>query len=244
MLLTIVFIYGLLIGSFLNVVISRLPLTLKGKMISIINPRRSFCPHCKASLSALELIPVLSFLWQRGRCKHCQVKISWQYPLVELTSALLSVVLVYQLDLNIQSGFYLLFIYAMLALLVIDAKHQLLPDIITLPLLWLGLIANMYNPNLLLSDAVIGAIFGYLILWSVYWGFKLITNKEGMGYGDFKLTAAIGAWFGWQSLPLLLLIAALLSIIFFFLQWKKKGNYGEKLAFGPFLVISSFLFIF
>ena len=243
MTLLIVFIYSLLIGSFLNVVISRIPLMIEGQNIGIANPKRSFCPSCKASLGVLELIPVLSFVWQKGRCKHCQSKISWQYPLVELVASLLSILLVYKLGLSVQTGLYLLFVYAMLALFVIDARHQLLPDVITLPLLWLGLIANI-NGSIALSDAVIGAILGYLLLWSVYWVFKLITHKEGMGYGDFKLTAAIGAWFGWQSLPIILLIATTLGMIVFFLRQWQDSSYQQAFAFGPFLVLASFILLF
>lgn len=243
MTLLIVFIYSLLIGSFLNVVICRIPSMIEGQNIGIANPRRSFCLSCKTSLGVLELIPVISFLWQKGKCKHCQGKISWQYPLVELVASLLSVLLVYKLGLSIQTGFYLLFVYATITLFVIDAQHQLLPDIITLPLLWLGLIANI-DGAIELSDAVIGAVLGYLLLWSVYWGFKLITHKEGMGYGDFKLTAAIGAWFGWQSLPIILLIATTLGMIVFFLRQWQDSNYQQAFAFGPFLVLASFILLF
>ena len=245
MLLIITFIYGLLIGSFLNVVIFRLPLILNGKLTSLINPKRSFCPNCKHKLGFFELIPVISFFIQNAKCKHCQAKISFQYPLVELLTAIISVLIVYKFDLGIETIFYLFFTYSVISLFMIDLKYQLLPDIITIPLVWIGLIFNIIPYiNINLSDAVIGAILGYMILWSIYWLFKLIYKKEGMGYGDFKLTAVIGAWFGWQILPLVLLISSGLAILHFIFKKIINKDSNDMFAFGPFLIIASFILLF
>lgn len=196
MLLSFTFLFGLLIGSFLNVIISRLPLSIHGESISINHPKRSFCPHCKHTLKAIDLIPLMSFIYQWGKCRYCEQSISIRYPIVEAIAALMSVLIVNQFALSYQSIFYLLFAYGLIVLFVIDLEHQLLPDVITLPLLWLGLIFNI-SGGIKLVDSVIGAVAGYLILWSVYHLFKLLTKKEGMGYGDFKLLAAsVLGWVG------------------------------------------------
>ncbi len=229
------FVYGLLIGSFLNVVIYRLP-----RELSLINPSRSFCTNCKNTIDYISLIPVVGFLLQKAKCKHCGIKISWQYPLVEIFSAIISVVIVLVFGLQINSIFILLFAYLSICLLLIDAQQQLLPDKLTIPLLWLGLLFNLDNGFVYINDAIIGAVFGYMVLWSIYWLFKLITKKEAMGYGDFKLASALGAWFGYQSLNMLLLGAAILGIIFAI----GAKKYNKKFAFGPFLIIMGFVLLF
>jgi leader peptidase (prepilin peptidase)/N-methyltransferase len=226
------FIIGLSVGSFLNVVISRLPQSLAGKPINLNHPKRSFCPNCHSTLGVLELIPVFSFLFQRAQCRHCAQKIPWIYPLVELITALLSVWLVWHFGVNMQTPFYGLLLFFLVPLFMIDIKHQLLPDSLTLPLIWLGFIFQILFGDL--QSAVIGAMAGYLTLWVLYWGFKLVSGKEGMGYGDFKLSAAIGAWLGWQLLPTVFLIAPVLGLVFFII----KRNTQQVIAFGPFLIVA------
>jgi len=243
---------GLSIGSFLNVVIYRLPLSIDTKTtLTLNNPKRSFCPLCHTTLSAFELIPLFSYLLQKGRCRHCNTPISWHYPLVETITALISALIVFIFGATIQAGFYLLLAWFLIPLFVIDLKQQLLPDVLTLPLLWLGLVYQIACGNLQdLQAGVIGVMSGYLFLWTVYWGFKLLRNKEGMGYGDFKLAAALGAWVGWQAMPLLLLVASVLSVVFFLLsrlsvlstlstllRLSTKLKRGQAFAFGPFLIV-------
>lgn len=230
----VVFFLGLSIGSFLNVIIYRLPLAIKGEDISLIHPNRSFCPTCKHQLSWYDLIPVFSYAIQYAKCRYCQANIAKQYPIIELTAGILSVLIVYQWGFTLQSVYLLALAYGLLTLFVIDVMHQLLPDIITLPLLWLGLLYSISYKEA--ESAIIGAIVGYLFLWGIYWGFKLIRNKEGMGYGDFKLTAALGAWLGWQALDQLLLISSILSIAFVLLSKQSKH---KKIAFGPFLILAT-----
>ncbi|SFV59308.1 Leader peptidase (Prepilin peptidase) / N-methyltransferase [hydrothermal vent metagenome] len=229
--------FGLAIGSFLNVVIYRLPQQLDGKDININYPKRSFCPNCKTQLSILENIPLVSYLVQKGRCKHCNIKISGQYPTIEIITALLTLAIIIQLGITMQSGFILLFIYGLICLFVIDWQTQYLPDILTLPLLWLGLLFNLNYHFIDLSDAVIGGIIGYLFLWSIYWIFKLLRNKEGMGYGDFKLLAMFGAWFGWQSLTTILLFSSIVGIIYSLIFLRK--NLDKPFAFGPFIILGA-----
>lgn len=226
-------ILGLIIGSFLNAVIYRLPFTLNSnKNITLLHPPRSFCPHCKQTLHPLELIPILSFLWQKGKCTHCQTPISRQYPLIELTTTLITLLIIIEFGLTTKSALYLLLAYHLIPLFIIDAQQQLLPDLLTIPLLWIGLIYQMQFGNL--PAAVIGAIAGYLSLWILYWLFKLLRNKEALGYGDFKLTAALTAWIGWQQLPYLLTLASILSILYFLLLTNR--NPTQTLPFGPFLI--------
>ncbi len=223
---------GLCVGSFLNVVIYRLPLSIyTNATIDLINPKRSFCPVCKQKLSALELVPIFSYLAQKGKCKHCGTTISWEYPFVETITALISALIVFMFGATLESGFYLLLVWFLIPLFVIDMKTQILPDVLTLSLMWIGLIYQMYFGDL--QEGVIGAMVGYLSLWLVYWLFKIIRKKEGMGYGDFKLLAALGAWVGWMALPKLLLIASVLSLLFFAISQVKKD---QAFAFGPFLI--------
>ena len=247
------FIVGLLIGSFLNVVIYRLPLQLKdtwqrdalefleqeapdaNKKFSVISPP-SRCTNCEVLIKPWHNIPVISYLLLKGRCKNCRQKISLQYPTVEILCGLLSAIVVWHFGLTPQTCWALLFTWTLIALTGIDFNHQLLPDNLTLPLLWLGLFININGTFTTLHDAVIGAMAGYLSLWSVYWAFKLIRGKEGMGYGDFKLLAVIGGWVGWQLLPVVILLSSVigalvgLTTIAFF-----DGQRDKPIPFGPYL---------
>ena len=231
--LLLVFIFGLIIGSFLNVVIYRLPLAIEGQHYSIIKPKYSICPNCQTRLGFLQLIPLLSFLMQKGKCRHCQAAISYQYPIVELLCGVIALWMTMQFAFELELIFYLLFAYIAIALFVIDAKHQLLPDILSLSLLYLGLLFHLDN-EMSLSESLIGVVVGYLSLWSIYWIFKLITGREGFGYGDFKLTAALGAWLGWKLLPILISISAVLALIFAVF---KRIKPSQTFSFGPFLLL-------
>lgn len=232
--LSLAFIYGLVVGSFLNVVIYRLP-----RGLNLARPSHSFCPECYTQLSFSALIPIISYLLQRGCCGHCGRHISVQYPLVELITAVITTLIIWQFTISLAALFILLFAYGLICLFMIDAKWQLLPDKLTLPLLWLGLLFNLTGGFVPLSAAVVGAILGYLSLWGIYWVHKLITKSEGMGYGDFKLMATLGAWLGYQALVPIMLGAALLGIIYVLLVVKKNRAF----AFGPFLVIMGFLLL-
>lgn len=254
-------IFGLLIGSFLNVVIHRLPkmmerewhancLELQGKEIpeqtkyTIVTPR-SACPKCGHQISALENIPVISYLFLGGKCKGCKTKISLRYPLIEaLTGALIGAA-AFQYGYSYTALFAFVFIFALITLTFIDFDTQLLPDDITLPLLWLGILFNLNGGFTDLKSAVIGAMLGYLILWGVYWLFKLVTGKEGMGYGDFKLLAAIGAWFGWQLLPAVILLSSVAGALIGIglILFKGKGR-STAIPFGPFLALGGIAALF
>lgn len=246
---------ALVVGSFLNVVILRLPVMMDrnwrrecqslletpplsaptAEPVSLAHPP-STCPNCGHRIRPHENIPVLSYLLLRGSCSACRKPIPLRYPLVESMTALLSVVVVLKLGLGWYTAAALMFTWALVALTVIDLDHQLLPDSITLPLLWAGLIVNQLTGALALQDALWGAVFGYLSLWSVYWGFKLLTGKEGMGYGDFKLLAALGAWLGWTAIPTVVILSSVLGAItgagmMIFKGMKRENPY----PFGPFL---------
>lgn len=255
-------ILGLLIGSFLNVVIYRVPkmmeqewhkncLELQGKeapaqtKLSLAKPR-SACPKCQHQITALENIPVISYLLLGGKCKSCKTKISMRYPLVELLTGALLGFIAYQFGYTYTTLFAWLFTLALITLTFIDFDTQLLPDDITLPLLWLGLLFNLNSGFTDLQSAVVGAIAGYLTLWSIYWLFKLVTGKEGMGCGDFKLLAVIGAWFGWQLLPAIILLSSVLGSVTGIALILMKGKSGNTaIPFGPFLAlggISALLF--
>jgi leader peptidase (prepilin peptidase) / N-methyltransferase len=252
---------GLMIGSFLNVVIHRLPkmmerewhancLELQGKEVpkqtkyTIVTPR-SACPSCGHQITALENIPIVSYLLLGGKCRGCKTKISMRYPLVEaLTGALLGAV-AYQYGYTGTTLFAWIFTLALIALTFIDFDTQLLPDDIVLPLLWLGLLFNLNTGFTDLKSAVIGAAAGYLILWSVYWLFKLVTGKEGMGYGDFKLLAAIGAWFGWQLLPAVILLSSVVGAVIGIALIVFRGKTGgTAIPFGPFLALGGIAALF
>ncbi|HNU65771.1 MAG TPA: A24 family peptidase [Methylotenera sp.] len=259
--ITISVIFGLLVGSFLNVVIYRMPkimerewhnncLELQGLEIpeqpkfSISKPR-SACPHCGHKITALENIPVISYLFLRGKCSSCQAKISPRYPLIEALTGLLIGLVSWKFGYSSLTLFAWLFTFALIALTFIDFDTQLLPDDITLPLLWLGLFVNLNSGFTDLKSAVIGAIAGYLILWSIYWIFKLVTGKEGMGYGDFKLLAAIGAWFGWQLLPAVILLSSIVGVIIGvgLIIYAKRGR-EVPMPFGPFLALGGIAALF
>lgn len=250
--------FGLFIGSFLNVVIYRLPVMMQRSWRSqcqellgleveqqerfnlAIPPSR--CPHCKHRIGAFENIPVLSFLLQKGRCKHCGVRISPRYPSIELLSGIVSGVVAWQLGFGWPLLFGLLLSWALIALTFIDFDHQLLPDDITLPLLWLGLLLSLSSLFTDMQSSIIGAVAGYLSLWSVYQLFKLITGKEGMGYGDFKLLAVFGAWFGWQILPLVILLSSLVGAIVGISLILFLGRDRQlPIPFGPYLATAGWI---
>jgi leader peptidase (prepilin peptidase)/N-methyltransferase len=252
---------GLMVGSFLNVVIHRLPIMMEREWaaecaayagtpapenspLSLFAPR-SRCPHCGHGITALENIPVLSYLWQRGRCTGCQAKISPRYPLVELLTGILSVLAAWQFGPTAKLVGALLLIWALIALSFIDLDTQLLPDSITLPLLWVGLLFNQWKVFVPLSVAVGGAICGYLLLWSVFWLFKLVTGKEGMGYGDFKLLAALGAWLGWQMLPAIVLLSSLVgAVVGILLIVLRQHGREVPIPFGPYLAGAGLIALF
>jgi leader peptidase (prepilin peptidase)/N-methyltransferase len=249
----LVFLLGLAVGSFLNVVIHRLPrmleadwhaqcTELRGEQAADTKPAynlwmpRSACPSCGHQITPLENIPLLSWLWLRGRCSACGAHISARYPLVELLTATLSAAAAWQFGFGPAAVGAILFIWALIALAFIDLDTTLLPDDITLPLLWGGLLFNLFGVFASLQSAVIGAMAGYLSLWSVYWLFKLATGKEGMGFGDFKLLAAIGAWLGWELLPVTILLSSAVGaavgvamVIFV------KHDRRVPIPFGPYL---------
>ena len=254
-----IFVLGAVIGSFLNVVILRLPAMMqqtwrsdcevfleiepaeKVEPLTLSKPA-SHCPSCKTPIKPWHNIPIVSWLALRGKCNSCGTSISARYPLIELATALLSLTVAIQFEFGAALGLALLATWALIALTVIDADHQLLPDDITLPLLWLGLIANAFGIFTDLESAVWGAVFGYGSLWSVYWAFKLTTGKEGMGYGDFKLLAALGAWLGWQALPMIILMSSLVgAIIGIAMMALAKLGRGQPMPFGPYLAIAGWL---
>lgn len=249
---------GLAVGSFLNVVIYRLPIMMdnaeKAYARAVLageddaeaeeTPRftlsypPSACPHCGQRIRFWQNIPVLSYLMQRGKCAGCRATISPRYVWVEILTAVLSFLVAVHFHELWQIVFALLFTWALVALVFIDAEHQLLPDVITLPLMWLGILAGIFGLFVPLQVAVIGAMLGYLSLWSVYWLFKLITGREGMGYGDFKLLAALCAFQGAQAIPMILLVAALCGLAYAAIARIGKGR---PFAFGPFLAMAGWI---
>jgi leader peptidase (prepilin peptidase)/N-methyltransferase len=272
------FLLSLLVGSFLNVVIHRLPIMLDRQwreqaheMLSdaslptahsppptthrpppaaynLVTPR-SACPHCNAPIRAHQNIPVVSYLLLGGKCASCGTRISPRYPIVELGTALLSAAVVWRFGWHWQSLAALALTWSLLALTVIDLDHQILPDIVTLPLLWLGLLLSLAwqqgLPQPIPTDpksAIVGAAAGYLLLWSVYWAFKLLTGKEGMGYGDFKLFGALGAWMGWQMLPLVLLLSAFAGAVIGIALIVVRGrDRNIPIPFGPYLAAAGWI---
>ncbi|KAF0206582.1 MAG: leader peptidase (prepilin peptidase) [Gallionellaceae bacterium] len=245
-------IIGLLVGSFLNVVIHRLPKMMerdwraqcaelsgteaKEEAAYNLSTPRSACPQCGHKIGALENIPVISYLLLRGKCKACQTPISMRYPIVEALSGLFSAYAAWHFGFGLAGVGAIIFVWALIALTCIDLDTQLLPDDITLPLLWLGLLLNLNGVFTSLPNALVGAVAGYLTLWSVYWMFKLTTGKEGMGYGDFKLLAAIGAWLGWQMLPLVILLSSVVgAVVGITLIVAVKHGRNVPIPFGPYL---------
>ncbi len=274
-----VFVFSLLVGSFLNVVIHRLPIMLerewKAQAREALAPGRpgehgtrprgrawcapverynllvprSRCPKCNAEITALQNIPVVSWLLLGGKCANCRAPISVRYPIVEFATAVLSAAVALRFGWHWQTLAAMVFTWALVALTVIDLDHTLLPDVITIPLLWLGLLLSLFwhaglrppaptDP----SAAILGAVFGYLILWTVYWAFKLVTGKEGMGYGDFKLLGALGAWMGWQMLPLILLLSAFTgAVVGIGLILFRGRDRNVPLPFGPYLAAAGWI---
>lgn len=229
---------GLIAGSFLNVVVHRLPMMLKqqASTFNLCFPA-SRCPECKHALSFWENIPLVSWLLLLGQCRHCKLPISVRYPLCELASALLFLGASFLFNTPIILLSALLLTWFLLALSLIDISTYLLPDTLTLPLMWLGLLVNAISGSISLHDALYGAAAGYLSLWCLFWGFRIVCNKEGMGYGDFKLLSALGAWVGWQPLPYLCILAAMLGICYFLARAICLKTSG-KLPFGPCLSLA------
>ncbi|MBI5006721.1 MAG: prepilin peptidase [Nitrosomonadales bacterium] len=252
---------GLLVGSFLNVVIHRLPKMMErdwhaqcaelngqtpapAARYNLLVPR-SACPQCGHAIAAMENVPVLSYLFLKGKCKGCGAAISPRYPIVEAVSGILSAYAAWHFGFGAAGIAAIVFVWALLVLTFIDFDTQLLPDDITLPLLWLGLLLNLNGVFTSLPNAVIGAVAGYLVLWSVYWAFKLTTGKEGMGFGDFKLLAAIGAWFGWSMLPLVILLSSLVGAVvgITLIVFTKHGR-NIPIPFGPYLAGGGLIALF
>ena len=271
LLLCFAFLLGAVVGSFLNVVIYRLPKILsenwteecrtylqidtdsakgssKGndttKKTSLLWPSSS-CPHCGNKIRPWHNLPILGYLLLKGRCKDCNEKISPRYPIVELIAGILSVLVIWKFGASYQGLAALIITWALITLTGIDFDEHLLPDCITLPLLWAGLIANSFGVFTDLESALWGAVVGYLSLWSVYWIFKIITGKEGMGFGDFKLLAALGAWLGWSYLPTIILLSSVVGLVFAILFMLFSGNKkGAPIAFGPYLAVAGWLCLF
>ncbi len=258
LLLFTVTLLGLMVGSFLNVVILRLPRMMElawrrearellelapadEAPLSLLRPA-STCPGCQTAIKPWHNVPVLGWLWLRGRCANCKTRISVQYPLVELAAAGLAALCALKFGWSPQLAAALVFSWTLLALAVIDLRTTLLPDDLTLPLLWLGLGLSLFPLFAAPEAAIVGAMAGYLSLWAVFWLFKLVTGKEGMGYGDFKLLAAIGAWLGWQSLPMVILLSSVVGAVIgigmvLFLRHDKR----VPIPFGPYLAAAGWL---
>jgi len=248
-----IFIISLAVGSFLNVVIYRLPVMMKNEWrceceeflelepskapekLTLSLPR-STCGHCGHKITALENIPVLSYLFLKGQCSSCHTHISIQYPIVELFTAVASVIVALQFGVTIQTLSALFFTWVLIAASGIDIHHKLLPDQLMLPLLWLGLLLNLFDVFTDIESSIIGAMAGYVSLWLVFWGFKLATKKDGMGYGDFKLLALLGAWMGWKYLFIIILtssfVGAIVGITYLLLKGKDRNT---QIPFGPYL---------
>lgn len=250
---------GLLVGSFINVVVYRLPVMLQRDWqaqaravlhmpeapaqpaFNLLVPN-SRCPHCQHEIKPWENIPLVSWLFLRGKCSSCKQAISIRYPAVELLSAVLTLVIAWQFGATWQGLSMMLLTWGLLAMSLIDCDHQLLPDVLVLPLLWLGLLLNSQAFFVSLNDAVWGAALGYLSLWTVFWLFKLVTGKEGMGYGDFKLLAMIGAWGGWQVLPLTILLSSVVGAVLGSIMLRlKSAERDTTIPFGPYLAIAGWI---
>ena len=263
-----VFAFTLVIGSFLNVVIHRLPIMMEREWreqadeliktpldhelpdgrFDLATPR-SRCPSCGALITAIQNIPVLSYLLLRGRCANCKTSISARYPLVEFSTAFLSAICAWHFGLGWEALMAIALTVTLVTIAMIDADTQLIPDSIVLPLMWLGLAMSLFHPmpgaqTLFISpsDAIVGALAGYLTLWSVFWLFKLVTGKDGMGYGDFKLLAALGAWLGWQQLPLIVMLSAVVgAVINIFMIVARGKDRSIPIPFGPYLAAAGWI---
>lgn len=253
--------FGLLVGSFLNVVIYRLPIMMSRQWqqecsdafpqynlpvpegIFNLSLPRSTCPKCSTQIKATDNIPLISWLWLRGKCRYCSNPISSRYPLIELLTAMMSLTITLYFDFSLFSIALLFFTFVLIAATFIDLDTMLLPDQLTLPLMWGGIVLALFNISpVSLEDSIIGAMVGYLCLWTMFWGFKLCTGKEGMGYGDFKLLAALGAWLGWQSLPLIILLSSLVGLVFGIIQLRlQKQGIDKAFPFGPYLAIAGWI---
>jgi leader peptidase (prepilin peptidase)/N-methyltransferase len=250
---------GMVVGSFLNVVIYRLPVMMQSQWqreccellaledkqsagkFNLATPN-SHCPSCKQAIRPWQNIPVLSYLLLAGKCQNCKVHISIRYPVIELLTGVLSLVPIIVFDASASLWGAMILTWALITLTMIDIDHQLLPDDITLPLLWLGIAFNFSGTYVSLQASVLGAMVGYLSLWSVYWLFKLLTGKEGMGYGDFKLLAALGAWLGWQAIPLIILLSSLVgAIVGLALIVVKRRGRDIPIPFGPYLAVAGWV---
>jgi leader peptidase (prepilin peptidase)/N-methyltransferase len=277
LLTVIVGLFGLIVGSFLNVVIYRLPVMLQrdweqqcremlaesdgpvspeaagqpatevAETFNLVTPR-SRCNACGTPIKGYQNIPLVSYLFLKGRCATCGEHISMRYPLIEMLTGILSALVATHFGYSIECAAALILLWSLIALSVIDLDHQLLPDIITLPLMWLGLGLSLFshgdgNPIFVgPQDAIIGAIAGYLSLWSIYQGFKLVTGKEGMGYGDFKLLAALGAWLGWQMLFLIVILSAIVGLVAALGMIVFRGHDRQvPIPFGPYLAVAGFI---
>ena len=263
----LVFLFALLIGSFLNVVIHRLPIMMEREWraqcaelatapapelpegrFDLLFPR-SRCPSCGALITALQNVPIVSYLVLRGRCAGCGVPISPRYPVVEGATALLAALVAWRFGFGAEAAAALLLTFALIAISVIDVDHQIIPDAISQPLIWIGLTLSLFHPlagaEVLFvapQTAIVGALAGYLSLWSVYHGFRLLTGKEGMGYGDFKLLAALGAWLGWQKLPLIILLSALVgALVGIALIAFRRHDRNVPIPFGPYLAAAGWI---
>ena len=255
-------ILGLAVGSFLNVVIYRLPVMLerdwRAQCAEFLNtaseaaPKEKFnlatprskCPKCGHSIRAYENIPVLSYLLLRGRCSSCSAKISPRYPVIELATGILSAAVAWHFGYTPQGAGALLLTYVLITLTMIDFDHQLLPDNITLPFLWLGLLLSVFNIFTDMQSSILGAVAGYLILWTVYQVFKWATGKEGMGYGDFKLLALLGAWMGWQALPAIILLSSLVgAVVGIALIIFARRDRRIPIPFGPYLAAAGWIYL-
>ena len=250
--------FGLLVGSFLNVVIFRYPVMLKHSWTTqsrawleldelkdeppTLSKPASHCSNCKSPIKPYQNVPIISWLLLRGKCAACKTRISARYPLVELLSAALSAIVVYKFGFTLQSGFGLLLTWVLIALTFIDFDHQLLPDDIVLPILWLGLAISLVPVFSITSSALIGAIAGYLVFWIVFQVFRLLTGKEGMGYGDFKLMALLGAWLGWEYLPQIILVSTLVgSVVGISMMILKKAASDLAIPFGPYIAAAGWI---
>lgn len=258
-----VLVFSLCVGSFLNVVAYRLPIMMRKQAkadyleiteqeaeyeklqnepaFNLMLPHSS-CPKCKASIKPWQNIPVISYLWLKGKCANCKTAISARYPIVEAVAGLLGLFIAFQFGASLQTVTLLIFTYFLVALTLIDLDEYLLPDSLTLPLIWIGLFANSFEVFTTLESAVYGALVGYLSLWSIFWLFKIVTGKEGMGYGDFKLLAAIGALLGWQALPMVILLSsavgAVVGVAMILILGRDKNI---PIPFGPYLAAAGFI---
>jgi len=254
---------GLCVGSFLNVVIHRLPRMMEREWraecaalagqpapeeprLNLFTPR-SRCPSCGHAIGIFENVPLVSWIWLRGKCAHCGARISARYPLVELLAGIGAAFSFWRFGATLPALGAALFVWFTIALAFIDQETGLLPDDLTLPLVWIGLLLNLRVAFVPLSEALVGAVAGYLALWLVYWGYKLATGKEGMGYGDFKMNAAVGAFLGWKMLPLVILLSSLVGLAFGAAQmFAARGRWdaGFRFHFGPYIAMAALIALY